>query len=581
MSYESSDPDYKTSRIPILTTSNYTEWIDLVEDVLRSKDLWKYASGQVGEAPSGEDEDKFSQNDAKAVAFIKSAAGKEQRGHLLGLRSSYKALEKLKAVHQVSQQERVQTLLSEFHSFKALDTMDLSASRLTHLQLEIAAASPEEKPTDTSKKAILIKSLPDDYQSTVFALKAAGLAKMTFDDVVQRLKEVELSLNSEGDSENLARIARGKFYPKSKPRRDMSTVECYHCHKFGHYQSQCKNELSRKNQGQQERAEEVVAAAWPASYGDDSTMKSKQIGSQDWVLDSGCTKHMTQHRHYFIDFVSHGGIVTIADRKTLSVQGEGTIEVPIAGEKTRITGVIYVPNIGYNLLSVSQLADRSITCQFKKSAASLKRDDRVIATAKRRSNSYVIKGGAETAALAREGNDPVSLLWHRRLGHIGNSKMQLLTSEAVQGIPEGLKPLQELCETCELTKSVKHINKQAAERATDPLERIHMDFWGPYKHKTIAGNRFMLTITDDFTRKSWVYLSKTRKTVYEHFHGWRTKAELESGHKLRAIRTDNAPEFLKLGKKLDPEGVRLEPTENYTPSQNGVAERLNFATAGG
>ena len=234
-----------------------------------------------------------------------------------------------------------------------------------------------------------------------------------------------------------------------------------------------------------------------------------------------------------------------------------------------------MPNIGYNLLSVSQLADRGITCQFKKSAASLKRDDRVIAAAERRSNSYVIKGGAETAALVREGNDPVSLLWHRRLGHIGNSKMQLLTSEAVQGIPEGLKPLQELCETCELTKSVKHINKQAAERATNPLERIHMDFWGPYKHKTIAGNRFMLTITDDFTRKSWVYLSKTRKTVYEHFHGWRTKAELESGHKLRAIQTDNAPEFLKLGKKLDLEGVRLEPTDNYTPSQNGVAERLN------
>ena len=102
--------------------------------------------------------------------------------------------------------------------------MDLSASRLTHLQLEIAAASPAEKPTDTSKKAILIKSLPEDYQSTVFALKAAGLAKMSFDDVVQRLKEVELSLNSDEGTENLARFARKKRHPKGGVRKDLSKI---------------------------------------------------------------------------------------------------------------------------------------------------------------------------------------------------------------------------------------------------------------------------------------------------------------------------------------------------------------------
>jgi hypothetical protein len=38
---------------------------------------------------------------------------------------------------------------------------------------------------------------------------------------------------------------------------------------------------------------------------------------------------------------------------------------------------------------------------------------------------------------------------------------------------------------------------------------------------------------------------------------------------------DNAPEFVKLGKKLKFEGVTIEPTETYTPSQNGTAERLN------
>jgi hypothetical protein len=51
--------------------------------------------------------------------------------------------------------------------------------------------------------------------------------------------------------------------------------------------------------------------------------------------------------------------------------------------------------------------------------------------------------------------------------------------------------------------------------------------------------------------------------------------QLESGQKLKAIRSDNAPEFIKLSKELERDGIRVELTAPYTPSQNGVAERLN------
>lgn len=44
---------------------------------------------------------------------------------------------------------------------------------------------------------------------------------------------------------------------------------------------------------------------------------------------------------------------------------------------------------------------------------------------------------------------------------------------------------------------------------------------------------------------------------------------------MKAIRTGNAPEFIKLGKGFDTDGIRTETTVAYTPSQNGVAERLN------
>jgi hypothetical protein len=195
---------------------------------------------------------------------LKSAAGSEQRAHLLGIKSSKSVLNKLKAVNQVSQQERVQTLLSQFHGFKALDTIDLSASRLTQLQHEIALADPEEKPSNTSKKAVLVQSLSEAYQSTVFALKAAGLSKMSFDDVVQRLKEIETSLQRSDVSsiENLARAAsqrhdvamkaqngrernnvtaKAQNVRRRNGKKDRSKVECYRCHQMGHYKSECES----------------------------------------------------------------------------------------------------------------------------------------------------------------------------------------------------------------------------------------------------------------------------------------------------------------------------------------------------
>ena len=195
--------------------------LDLAQTVLISRGLWEYATGEITEDDE-EDKKSFRREDAKAVAFLKLAAGREQRAHLLGLTSSKDVLEKLKSVHQVSQLERVQSLLSEFHTFRVQDTIDISASRLTQLQLQIAAADQTEQPSDSIKKTVLLHGLPEEYQSTVFALKAAGFARITFDDMVQRLREVETAMKGQTDSnQDQARYADRNSYQRrpQKPQK--------------------------------------------------------------------------------------------------------------------------------------------------------------------------------------------------------------------------------------------------------------------------------------------------------------------------------------------------------------------------
>jgi len=131
MSDDASTIDLKSGKFPVLTGSNFTDWLDLAQTVLTSRGLWEYATGEISE-DSEIDAKLFRREDAKAVAFLKLAAGREQRAHLLGLTSSNQVLEKLKSVHQVSQLERVQALLSDFHTFKVQDSsIDISASKLT------------------------------------------------------------------------------------------------------------------------------------------------------------------------------------------------------------------------------------------------------------------------------------------------------------------------------------------------------------------------------------------------------------------------------------------------------------------
>ena len=93
--------------------------------------------------------------------------------------------------------------------------------------------------------------------------------------------------------------------------------------------------------------------------------------------------------------------------------------------------------------------------------------------------------------------------WHQRLGHLGPQLIGKVHM-VVRGLPRPIKPAkdQPICEVCALTKKVRVINRTSPERSIEPLARVFSDFWGPYREPTLAGELYMLTFTDDYTRKS-------------------------------------------------------------------------------
>ena len=54
-------------------------------------------------------------------------------------------------------------------------------------------------------------------------------------------------------------------------------------------------------------------------------------------------------------------------------------------------------------------------------------------------------------------------------------------------------------------------------RAKFSLELVHTNVCGPMNISSIGGNKYFLTFIDDFSRKTWIYLLKSKDEVFHCF----------------------------------------------------------------
>jgi len=75
----------------------------------------------------------------------------------------------------------------------------------------------------------------------------------------------------------------------------------------------------------------------------------------------------------------------------------------------------------------------------------------------------------------------------------------------------------------------------------------------------------------------WLELLASKDEALGYFKKFKVAAELESGHRLKAFKTDRGGEFNSRASLVycNEQGIRLNTTTAYTPQQNGVVERRN------
>ena len=90
-------------------------------------------------------------------------------------------------------------------------------------------------------------------------------------------------------------------------------------------------------------------------------------------------------------------------------------------------------------------------------------------------------------------------------------------------------------------------------------------------------NRYFLTFTDDFSRKTWICFLKRKPKVFNCFKDFKAIVEKQSGYMIRTVRSDQGGEYTANDFEAfcTQQGIRHQTTPAYTPQLNGVAERKN------
>jgi hypothetical protein len=89
-----------------------------------------------------------------------------------------------------------------------------------------------------------------------------------------------------------------------------------------------------------------------------------KTGGSHWVIDSGCTQHMTGDPRMFTSLEDNGVCqekIIFGDNSKSKVKGIDKIAI---SNDHSLSNVLYVASLSFNLLSIGQLCDLDYQCLF-------------------------------------------------------------------------------------------------------------------------------------------------------------------------------------------------------------------------
>lgn len=283
----------------------------------------------------------------------------------------------------------------------------------------------------------------------------------------------------------------------------------------------------------------------------------------DWVLDTGATNHMTG----FCDLLKKQkymlpcGIGLPNGKQSLSRE-KWTV---MFDDEFEHKNVLFVPDLRYNLISISQLvADLDIVMQIANMGCVLQdRTTRsLIGAGELRDGLYFFRRLPCFKALHMN-KDEAEDVWHQRLGHPSNGIFDLLP------VVGNMSKDFSVSETCMKAKHCREVFHSSDNKSNEIFDMIHCDVWGPYRTPSLCNSYYFLTVVDDYSRGTWVFLLRDKTQVGRTLKFFVALVLRQFGKNVKIIRSDNGTEFTCLTMELREQGIVHQKSCVGTPQQNG------------
>lgn len=174
--------------------------------------------------------------------------------------------------------------------------------------------------TDEWVGTLLLAGLPDEYKPMIMGMESSGV--ILNEDTALCSK----SANNYKNKENKGNLK--------------NNIRCFGCNKIGHTQKTCRQMQRYNSKDNFKNSSNKVGLTF---------LTSKNIGGNEWYLDSGASTHLTNNKNNYINSYENVKITT-ANNSNLNVESVGDVAIKSKwiSNKVTVKNVMYSPDAAVN-----------------------------------------------------------------------------------------------------------------------------------------------------------------------------------------------------------------------------------------